>query len=176
MEMLSVLCTARLYPQETTLVNISVRGWVDPRAIVRSEGFYVNEKSTDTRWYEPATLRWVVQHLSHCATAVPRGHSMSVEIAYYYCVYVVQTQSLSFVIHVGWCVYIVNSFFSPPVSVCLSLCLVFCTPHVKFEIYPVSYTYLAESYMLNRSVVSSASVVRGNTQHVRLQVGYFCPV
>ena len=28
----------------------SVRGWVDPRAIVRSKGFYVNEKSTETSW------------------------------------------------------------------------------------------------------------------------------
>jgi hypothetical protein len=73
---LSALCIGIPLPPERSLVLISVRGWVDPRAIVRLEGLSQLKNPMTSSGIEPATIRLVAYRLNQLRYRMPPPENM----------------------------------------------------------------------------------------------------
>ena len=66
----SALPTGCIYPQEISWYSFLLEAESTPRTIVRSEGLCQWKIPMTPSGIEPATFRFVAQHLNHCASAV----------------------------------------------------------------------------------------------------------
>jgi hypothetical protein len=67
----------------SVLVLISVRGWVDSRAIVRPGGLCQSKIPMTLSGIDPATFRFVAQCLNHCVTTCPQLHYYNLKFLNY---------------------------------------------------------------------------------------------